>query len=167
MSGMSEPVFHDYAENPTAPHDLRPNADLIARLKRPSVGASDAEAQAMADQLDPDVIRAESDELLAARVVEFRENGEVFDPASSSVAEVEAHVGDDVNKAREALAAEQGRDKPRKTLLTKLDAIIDAQQVNTPPVVVVGDHPAAVDGPSQNSTDDGTPTSPAVDSDGA
>lgn len=44
-------------------------------------------------------------------------------PEEQTVAAVLAEVGDDPEKARTALEAEQSRDKPRKTLIDKLTLI--------------------------------------------
>lgn len=44
----------------------------------------------------------------------------VPEPVDASVADVLAHVGEDPEKAREALAAEQSRTTPRKSLVTAL-----------------------------------------------
>lgn len=46
-------------------------------------------------------------------------------PASGNVDEVLARVGDDPSAAAEALIAEQGSKKPRKSLMEKLQAIVD------------------------------------------
>lgn len=42
--------------------------------------------------------------------------------------DVLADVGDDVGRAQAALAAEQGREKPRQTLVTALARVIDKQE---------------------------------------
>lgn len=45
----------------------------------------------------------------------------------AKVADVKAEVGDDVDKAREALEAEQSSDKPRSSLIEHLEAVIASE----------------------------------------
>jgi hypothetical protein len=143
---MTEAQTHDYGLRPFGTHELpqelRPNADLHARLTRKSVGASDAEADELISKLPAETIRSESDELLAVRVEDYRREGDVFRASEHSIAEVEDHVGDDINRAREMLLAEQDG-KQRKTLIAKLNELIDAAEVNTPPVVAKSSSDAA------------------------
>ena len=47
--------------------------------------------------------------------------------ATATIDEVEEWVGDDPDRARQALAAEQARPEPRKTLVAKLERILDEE----------------------------------------
>lgn len=156
---MSDAQPHDYSTAPFGvhglPQELQPHADLHARLTRAEVGASDTEAAALIAALPPETIKSESDALLAARVADYRREGEVFKASERSIEEVLGHVGDDVNRAQEALASEKDRDKPRKTLIAKLEAILDDQQANTPPVVA-NSGPAEGAGTVEGGTTGGT-----------
>lgn len=137
MSGMSEAQKHDPATVPFGvhelPQELQPNSDLHARLTRPEVGATDEEAAALIESLPESIIRSESDELLAQRVADYR-TGDVFDPADHNIKAVEDHVGDDPEKARDALAKERDG-KNRSSLIEKLEKVAAADVVTTPPVV--------------------------------
>lgn len=48
------------------------------------------------------------------------------DEKSNKVEDILAEVGDDKDLAAEALAAEQAKPKPRKSLVEKLQAVLDA-----------------------------------------
>lgn len=139
---------HDYATAPHGsfelPQELLPNADLRARLSRPAVGASDDEAVALIELLPADVIRSESDDLLAARVQDYRDGGPYL-PGDHAIKDVLSHVGDDPDKARDMLVLERDG-KDRSTLVAKLEDIVAADQTTTPPVVATpGDADTAGD----------------------
>lgn len=130
---------HSYSEMPFGAWDTGQEADVfsndresaIARLMRPSVGAtSRAQAEVLVDEIGTDVIRSESDELLAARVA--APEGVVHNPDQAVIAEILAEVGDDPVKAQVALDAEQAG-KNRVTLVSSLEAIVaSAGESSTP-----------------------------------
>lgn len=110
------------------------------RWKR--AGASDDQLLALAEahaNLGEDQQQSEgrridgvSDYDLAAELAGDRRADVAPDPADGTVAQVLEQVGDDPDLAREALDAESGKDKPRATLVSKLEAIIEAAPIIEP-----------------------------------
>lgn len=119
---------HSYSERPFGAWDTtseEPVADeranAVARLMRPTVGASSAQAQVLADEIGPDQIRSMSDTDLAVKVA--NPEGVVHNPDQAVIAEILAEVGDDPLKAQVALDAERAG-KARSTLISALEAIV-------------------------------------------
>lgn len=74
-----------------------------------------------------DVIEVPDD--LGASLVEQADVWEEVERGGrQSVPEVLAEVGDDPDKARTALAVEQESDKPRKSLISQLEEIVNAEE---------------------------------------
>lgn len=128
---------HDYATAPFGAWDTTSEDTVgndreaaVLRLQRPAIGASAAQAEVLVDEIGIDVIKSESDELLAARVA--NPEGVVHNPDQAVIAEILAEVGDDPVKAQVALDAEQAG-KNRVTLVSSLEAIVaSAGESSTP-----------------------------------
>lgn len=73
----------------------------------------------------------EVDDDLAARLLDQPDNWARVDSGDPTVDEVLADVADDPDRARQALAVESQRDKPRKTLVSRLEEIAatDEEQI--------------------------------------
>jgi hypothetical protein len=70
------------------------------------------------------------DELVAEKMLEkvsVSKDGDVQEPKADSVDAILADVGEDKEKAQAALDAENAKSSPRKTLVSKLEAIVKAE----------------------------------------
>lgn len=129
---MSTAQPHDYATMPFGVHDASDDgkpkttrrgkgggktkkeddmgnkrAAAVARLQRPEIGATPAQAEQVVDSIGVDVITAESDAALKDKVAAAVDAA--YNPADYNIKQIKEYVGDDVEKATQVLAAEQAR----------------------------------------------------------